>query len=182
MLWPRSTRPLPDMRSHASAVNAHTRASTNAGVALLLASDVLFASSEARGVVLRRVPHLIGLASLLFSAGGYALPDGTAPIRRPAMRSYEARRGRHQTAGAALGFASSGHLVLAGRHGSAANGRWIDRVTDPNSVRRASRSPLRVAASTQKGPRERRPASDLPRLLPDGLGSAAASRSTAPLV
>ena len=90
-----------------------TRARTNAGVGPAVTSNVLITTSEARRVVVRRVPPLIGLTSLLFSAGGYAQAVGAGPIRQPALRSYEGRRRRHRTAGAALGFAisASRHVV-----------------------------------------------------------------------
>jgi hypothetical protein len=45
----------------------------------------LLATCEARRVVGRRIPSLIGLTSLLFRVRGYAQPVGAGPIRRPAL-------------------------------------------------------------------------------------------------
>jgi hypothetical protein len=67
-----------------------------------------FAISASRQAVVRRMPTLIGLTSLLFSVRGYAQPGGAGPIRRPALRSHEGRRRRRQRASAALVFANLG--------------------------------------------------------------------------
>ena len=80
------------------------------------------ATSEARRVVVRRVPRLIGLTSLLFSARRYAEAGGAGPIRRPALTASEGGRRRQRTAGAALGFASCAHLLLAGQRNLPAKG------------------------------------------------------------
>jgi len=52
------------------------------------ATDLLFATSASRHIVVRRMPPLVGLPSLLFSVRGYARPSGAGPIRRPALRSH----------------------------------------------------------------------------------------------
>ena len=63
-----------------------SRANAKAGVWAEWTTDLLFASSKVRRVVVRRTPPLIGLTSLLFSVRGYARPTGAGPIGRPTLR------------------------------------------------------------------------------------------------